>query len=149
MNQSNRPTSGNEITRRNFMKKSALTVGAISVLGQGIALAQISGNPLWWIDYEWEDADEVEVAGDRTDNIVEKINEAIEKRHNEGIGDAYHYERRPGGTEVDPLRYKGITASISGDNPKITYIDPEPPETQGKIKFEFKAGYKYRETHRE
>jgi hypothetical protein len=39
MNPSNPSAPGNEITRRNFMKKSALTVGAITVLGQGTGLA--------------------------------------------------------------------------------------------------------------
>ncbi|TAG10342.1 MAG: twin-arginine translocation signal domain-containing protein [Verrucomicrobia bacterium] len=34
----------NEITRRNFMKKSSLTVGAIMFLSQGTALAQSSGS---------------------------------------------------------------------------------------------------------
>ena len=31
--------SSNGITRRNFMKKTALTVGAVTILGQGIGLA--------------------------------------------------------------------------------------------------------------
>lgn len=39
-----RDTSANSITRRNFMKKSALTVGAITLLGQGIGLAAGSGS---------------------------------------------------------------------------------------------------------
>jgi hypothetical protein len=32
--------ASNALTRRNFMKKSALTVGAITLLSQGIALAE-------------------------------------------------------------------------------------------------------------
>jgi hypothetical protein len=39
---SNPVSTSNEITRRDFMKKSALTAGAISVLGQGIGFADPS-----------------------------------------------------------------------------------------------------------
>jgi hypothetical protein len=43
MNSTDRPSNpdstSNEITRRSFMKKSALTVGALAILGQGIGLA--------------------------------------------------------------------------------------------------------------
>jgi hypothetical protein len=42
MNQTDRtsdPVSSNDITRRSFLKKSALTAGAITLLGQGIGLA--------------------------------------------------------------------------------------------------------------
>lgn len=36
------------ITRRDFMKKSALTVGAITILSQGIGLAAGLGLSSWW-----------------------------------------------------------------------------------------------------
>jgi len=44
MNPLNPPAPGHDITRRNFMKKSALTVGAVALLGRGVGLAnQYSG----------------------------------------------------------------------------------------------------------
>lgn len=36
------------ITRRDFMKRSALTVGAITLLSQGIGLASGTGGSSWW-----------------------------------------------------------------------------------------------------
>ena len=42
--------STNGITRRNFMKKTALSVGAVTLLGQGIGLAAgSSGGGLRWL----------------------------------------------------------------------------------------------------
>ena len=37
--------SSNGITRRNFMKKTALTVGAVTILGQGIGFSQNGSSP--------------------------------------------------------------------------------------------------------
>jgi len=67
MNPLNPPAPGHDITRRNFMKKSALTVGAVTILAQGIGIAADSfssicpphllarfedqtpdGTPFWW-----------------------------------------------------------------------------------------------------
>ena len=42
---SNPHSETNEITRRTFMKKSALTVGAVTILGQGVGFAGTDGFP--------------------------------------------------------------------------------------------------------
>ena len=55
--------------------------------------------------------------------------------------------RNPGGTVI-PTEYSAVTASIDTDNPKMTFVPPVSPATQGKWILEFKADYVYRATCR-
>jgi hypothetical protein len=46
------PVPSNEITRRSFMKKSALTAGAVTLLGHGVGFADpSSSSPFIWLSY--------------------------------------------------------------------------------------------------
>ncbi len=65
MNPSNDPAPGNGITRRSFMKKSALTIGAVTILARGEGLANpSSGAKVWEIRAaEVALADEAEGSG--------------------------------------------------------------------------------------
>jgi hypothetical protein len=150
-------------SRRSFVKKSLATsvslsfVGLIRADGEGDANSTVQTTvqttdiwettvdlPIWSIDYTWGDAFEFLVPAQQTESVVNILTKAIEQKHETCPGNPTTIVRAPGGTQLNPYTYGGVTVSINGDNPKFTY-----DAAYLLWRVEFKAGYVYRETRRE
>ena len=83
---------------------------------------------LWRVKYRWQSADVQEVPGTWDDDVAEKLDEAIEARHTRAPGQEVELVKMPGGIPVNPFKYGAVTASLNGDNPKVTYIPPRGPK---------------------
>ena len=131
-------SSTNGITRRNFMKKTALTAGAVTLLGQGVGLAQGSSSPVWWTKFQWSAKGDYQVDGTATDDVATTvIPAAIAGRHSAAAGTWVEQHKQQGGNAVQPFRY-----SAESGSPTATFAN-------GKWIVVFPAGFVYRETRRD
>jgi len=154
--------SDNSISRRTFVKTSALSVASIAFLGNGVALANEYSNGwhLWSEDFKWGTSRTIEIPGDITDDAAEIVKQAMSKRVNgdpttspplvpdTGVKEQHSEVWAPGGVPENPTKYSAVTGSAFGDNPKMTFVPPTPPQTQGKWLVEFKADFVYRAKYR-
>lgn len=137
----------NPITRRNFMKKTALTAGAITLLGQGVGFADPSSasQNVWWQDFKKTTYFSSQVAGAQNDDAGEILESMLSDIHSRDPGTPDGPAHlAPGGKLISPPRCSPITASATGNNPAMMFNS-----TTGIWGGTFTPDYVYRVSYRE